>query len=292
MSGMVLFWIVAGGLCLAVGLVLWRAAGRATSDARSATASDIAVYKDQLAEVDRDLARGIVTEDEAEQVRIEISRRLLAADAAGAETSTEAKTGGTMLVAISLVAALAVTAGVYLTIGAPGYPDLPIAERLATAAEIRANRPSQAAAEADVPPVMVPGTDPRLPELVEQLRAALAERLDDLEGYILLARNEAALGNFAAAHAAQARVVELRGTANDYADYADLLILAAGGYVSPEAEEALLQALNRDSSNGAARYYAGLLAAQTGRPDQAFNLWRPLLEESQPDAPWVGPIRA
>ena len=103
------------------------------------------------------------------------------------------------------------------------------------------------------------------------------------------------MGNFAAAHRAQARVIELRGaeaTAADYADLADLRILAAGGFVSPEAEAALLEALKRDPTNGTALYYSGLLYAQTGRPDLAFALWRPLLESSDPFAPWYMAIRA
>ena len=71
-----------------------------------------------------------------------------------------------------------------------------------------------------------------------------------------------------------------------------MLILAAGGYVSPEAETALEAALARDPRNGAARYYTGLMMAQIGRPDQAFQLWDGLLRESAPAAPWVAPIRA
>jgi cytochrome c-type biogenesis protein CcmH len=130
-------------------------------------------------------------------------------------------------------------------------------------------------------------------ELVEQLRAALETRPDDLTGYTLLARNEAALGNFAAARKAQERVVELlgdRATATDYADLADVMILAAGGFVSPEAEQVLLQTLNRDPQNGTALYYTGLLYAQVARPDRAFAVWRPLLEQSSPADPWYFPI--
>ena len=76
---------------------------------------------------------------------------------------------------------------------------------------------------------------------MQRLRAALDERPDDLQGHVLLARNEAAIGNFAAAHRAQERVIALKGAdaeAADWADYALLLTYAAGGYVSPEAETA------------------------------------------------------
>jgi cytochrome c-type biogenesis protein CcmH len=68
-------------------------------------------------------------------------------------------------------------------------------------------------------------------------------------------------------------------------------VLAAGGYVSPEAEDALTKTLRLDPRNGTALYYSGLMFAQSGRPDMAFRLWRPLLEDSAPDAPWVEPVR-
>jgi cytochrome c-type biogenesis protein CcmH len=158
-----------------------------------------------------------------------------------------------------------------------------------------ATRPRQAAAEAQIPPSPAPEVSPDFVTLMERLRTAVAERPGDLQGHVLLARNEAALGNFAPAHAAQARVLELKGaaaTAGDWADYADLLILAAGGYVSPEAEAALEQALARDPANGTARYYVGLMQMQIGRPDRGFRIWEALLRESGSEAPWVEPIRA
>ena len=132
-------------------------------------------------------------------------------------------------------------------------------------------------------------------DLVQRLRGAVAERPDDLQGHVLLARSEAALGNYVAAYSAQERVIVLRGdaaTATDYADLADMMVLAAGGYVSPEAERVLETALSRDPENGIAQYYMGLMMAQTGRPDIAFRVWDRLLRASPSDAPWLPPILA
>jgi cytochrome c-type biogenesis protein CcmH len=78
----------------------------------------------------------------------------------------------------------------------------------------------------------------------------------------------------------------------DHAQLAGLMVLAAGGFVSPEAELALVKALTLDKREPRARYLTGLLFAQNDRPDLAFRVWQPLLAESNPDAPWVGPIRA
>jgi cytochrome c-type biogenesis protein CcmH len=293
------FWIISAAMAVGVAMLLALAMIRARGgEAKGSGDSDIEVYRDQLAEVDRDLARGVLSPDEAETVRIEISRRLLEADRKAAEgTGVRAAPK-----AASTVAALAVGAAVvlgatllYNRLGAPGYPDLPLAARLEMAEAARANRPSQEMAEAEaaarIPPANL--ANPQHVELVEQLRAALETRPDDLTGYTLLARNEAALGNFAAARKAQERVIALlgdRATASDYADLADVMVLAAGGFVSPEAEQALLQTLNRDPQNGTALYYTGLLYAQTARPDRAFAVWRPLLEASSPADPWYFPI--
>jgi len=68
--------------------------------------------------------------------------------------------------------------------------------------------------------------------------------------------------------------------------------LAAGGYVSPEAEAVLRAVLARDVENGTARYYWGLMLVQTGRPDQAFKMWDGLLRRGPEDAPWIEPILA
>jgi len=154
-------------------------------------------------------------------------------------------------------------------------------------------RQSQVEAEAAVPPSTIE-VEPRHQELVDKLRAAVANLPDDLKGHQLLAGNEAALGNYVGAYRAHIRVVQIKGpdaTAQDLADLADLMIMAAGGYVSPEAESALQRALERDPNEGKALYYSGLMFAQNGRPDMAFKLWRDLLNRSAPNDPWVGPIR-
>jgi cytochrome c-type biogenesis protein CcmH len=75
--------------------------------------------------------------------------------------------------------------------------------------------------------------------------------------------------------------------AQDFSRLAELMILAAGGYVSPEAERALAETLRRDPTDGIARYYLGSMYAQGGRPDRAWPIWRRLIADSRPDAPWL-----
>ena len=294
-----LFWVIAGLLALVIGALLLLALMR-RAGARAAGQSDIQVYRDQLAEIDRDLARGVLAEDEAERSRIEVSRRLLEADKknAHADIAGDAPQGATVLAAVTVTLVLLGGAfGLYAWIGAPGYGDLPLSLRISEAEKARAERPSQAEMEERLgisftPP---PNADPKFLELMEQLRQAVKDNPEELQGQMLLARNESLIGNFAAAHPAMARVIALKGdaaVAEDYSTYADLLVLAANGFVSPEAEGALQKALELEPRNGPARYYSGLMYAQSGRPDLAFRIWRPLLAESLPNAPWVPPIRA
>lgn len=294
-----MFWIVTAMLCALVIALMARAILHARASEGSEAEYDLQIYRDQLAEVERDLARRIITDEEADQLRTEVSRRILDADRKREADNAPKSTGRAMGPLIAVVAAL--TIGVsywtYMTLGAPGYGDLPIQARLDVAEEIRANRPSQEDAEeqAQVDPFPTEGRDPQYLRLVEQLRVAVSERPGDIRGLRLLASTEASLGNFADAHRAQAQLIQALGEnaeAEDYANLADMLILAAGGYVSPTAERVLNEALNRDPKNGAARYYSGLLYAQTGRQDLAFRIWERLLEESPQDAVWVPPIRA
>ncbi|ATG46659.1 c-type cytochrome biogenesis protein CcmI [Celeribacter ethanolicus] len=292
------FWIIAFAIALLSAIPLALALRRAhgIGDVDSSTAEvEMKVYRDQLKEVDRDEARGVLSAEDAKRARIEVSRRLLDADKARASEKHGVRGAPIWAAAVLFAAVSGGALWLYNDLGAPGYEDLPLTHRIELAEEARANRPTQDAIEQmrpPSPPIMEP--DERLTTLLVQLRDALTTRPDDLQGHILLARNEAVAGNYRAAYEAQKQVIRIKGpgaTADDYADLADMMILAAGGFVSPEAEDALTKALQRDPQNGTAIYYSGLMFAQTGRPDMTFRLWQPLLSSSSAEDPWVMPIR-
>lgn len=290
-----LFWMITAALTLAIAGLLSMALMRGRDQASDPSEFDLRVYRDQLSEVDRDLARGVLSEADAVRVRTEVSRRILLADTAGAGSAASASGGAPVVASVLVALVLAGGAyGLYLQLGAPGYGDLALKDRIEMAQDLRAQRPSQQEAEdslKDLPSEI--GVSPDYLALVKKLRETVAKRPDDLQGNMLLARSEANLGNFAAAHRAQEKVLRLKGdgvTMNDVTDYADMLILAAGGYVSPEAEQVLQVALTQDAANGTARYYWGLMQAQTGRPDVAFRIWDQQLRAGPPDAPWISPI--
>lgn len=287
------FWAVAGGAALAVLALLLRGLTRAP-DQMAEAHPDLRLYRAQLAEVDRDLARGAMSAEDAARLKTEVSRRLLDADRA-ARTTTAGETLPLAPVVGVVAVVLAGGVALYWWLGAPGYPDLPINDRLVAAEQRYRTRPSQAEAEAQTPPPAPVQSDPQFLDLMGKLRMAVKQRPNDLQGLTLLARNEASLGNFKQAVAAQQHLITVLGanaTPAQHADAAEYLIAAAGGYVSPEAEAELVKTLAADPKNGLARYYSGLMFAQVGRPDRTFELWEPLLREGPPDAPWIAPIRA
>jgi cytochrome c-type biogenesis protein CcmH len=298
---MMTFWIIVAVLSVGGGTVLGLTLLRGRVGDAPPAAYDLQVYRDQLREVDRDAARGVIDAEDADRLRAEISRKILAADAqlqAGGESGGQPRRLG--IVAAGVIVALIAGGGValYSWIGAPGYRDMPRAMRVADSEQARAERLDQDAAEARFAPQepdLPEGTDAEYMALVERLRETVAERPEDRRGLRFLVRSEAALGNMAAARKAQAQLIEAKGedaTATDYATLAELMINATGGYVSADAETALREALDREGRLPTARFYLGLYMAQVDRPDVAFRLWRDLLEESTPDAPWVPPIRS
>lgn len=287
------FWSATALLTLVSVGLMWLALRR--GDAGGAQAYDVQVYRDQLAEVDRDTARGVLDPDEAYRARTEISRRILAADEGRMDVSEGPGKSATL---VAGVFATVVIAGggywIYTSLGAPGYGDLGLKSRIAMAEESRLTRPTQAEAEAATPRRQVDASE-RVVELVTQLRDVLQDRPNDLRGHQLLAQYEGGLGNFRAAYEAQRKVVEIMGaqaTAADIGAEAELMVLATNGYVSPEAEKIFDEALTLNPNLGSARYYLGQMYAQTGRHDIAFRLWRGLLERGPEEAPWIPPIRA
>ncbi len=297
-----LFWGIAILLVLgSLGLVfapLLRGAGRAGRR----SSYDMRIYRDQLREIEADLARGTVTQSEAAASRLEISRRLLAAadSETGEKAAVTAPRGLSRLTVACLgLVVAAATAGLYAQLGAPGDPDLPLSLRLEQEAKARANRPSQAEAEALIAgKPKSPGAQAPRPEdlaLVQKLQDVLKTRPDDLRGHVLLVRSLGALGRWQEARVAQGDVVRIEGdkvTAPDLVTWAELMVLAANGYVSPEAESALAHALTLDPGNPLGRYYSGLTLLQGGRPDLAYGLWSRLLAEGPADAPWIPTIKA
>jgi cytochrome c-type biogenesis protein CcmH len=248
----------------AVLVVLWP-----LSQSRAAPASepDLAVYKDQIAEIARDRSAGAIDEPEAEAARLEISRRLLrAADRLSEDPARPSLRWRRRFVAFAAVSVLPAAAGAaYLALGSPGLPDQPLAARLG-----------------------VPLAQPSIEALVGQVERHLELDPQDGRGWETIAPVYLRLGRFEDAAKARAFAVRLLGdSAEREADLGEALAAAANGIVTAEAKQAFDRALVLDAANLKARFYSGLAAEQDGKPQEATGIWRGLLAQAPAGAPWA-----
>lgn len=213
---------------------------------------DRAVYRDQMRELERDVARGLIAETEARSARLEIERRLLAtADAASVPVRTRRSP---VLAAAVGVLVLGGATGLYLKLGAPGIPDTPYA--------LRVKEPLDQPSRADMTRMVA--------TLTERLRADPSNR----DGWQLLARSQATLGNWAGAADAFRQLIALGAASADiWSGYGEMQVLAAKGVVTPAAHEAFATAVRTDPSAVVARFYLALADAQAGRGKEAIDAW-------------------
>ena len=292
-----MIWFLGSAACLVCTGFIVRSILQPQTIDISAASKDLALYKDQLREVDSDLARGVLSETESESARLEISRRILAADKR-AQMETLANPAPSivnkLLAAFVILTVLTGSLGIYANLGKPNLPDRPLVARLAAAQEARAQRLSQEDAEVQVPDEKINIPEDYL-KLVKRLREAIKKRPNDEQGLRLLALHEFRIGKYRAARKAHTRIMKVVGdkvTAKDYIDFAEVMIFATNGYVSPEAEITLSQALKLKPNDGRTRYYSGLAMAQNGRADVAYRLWEELLKEGPQDAAWIPLIKS
>ena len=187
---------VAGTILVALALVWPLVTGG--GGARGRDAADAELYRDQLTELDRDTARGTITEAEADGARVEIARRLIAATkrAEAGDALTPAPVATSRMTAIvALIAAPALAGLIYLQTGAPGTPDLPLAARGDPA---NPGVPTQAEAERIMAEQLPPPEplDPEYAALLQRLERIVAERPDDIQGLRFLARGLARAGRW------------------------------------------------------------------------------------------------
>lgn len=232
---------------------------------------DLAVYRDQLDEVDRDEASGLIAENEARAARIEIERRILAAAEAPPKPATmPVRAADRVAVAACLALFLpAFTIAVYLGLGQPSLPDQPLAAR-------------------DVPDLPAgEEQDAQIASLIDRLRERLQEQPDDPRGWQLLGRAEFSRGQPEAAIAAFRQALERAPQSVDIEmQLAEALVGAAEGMVTPEAERRFAGILDRTPGLGKAKYYAGLVQAQKGDLQQAVAIWREVLATTPQDVAW------
>ena len=234
---------------------------------------EVALYRDQLEEVDRDLERGVIGEREAEAARLEISRRLLAADEERGKVVRRSAADprwrkGTALALVLALPALAL--GVYLAEGSPGMKGQPFAERM------------------NVPPEDLP-----LEGLVLRIERHLKKEPDDLRGWELVAPVYLQLGRFEEAANAWTRAMLAGGvTAGRLAARGEARVMANDGVVGDAAKRDFEKAVELDPTEPRAQYFLGLVDLEAGNRDAALSRWKKLLATAPEDANWSSALRA
>jgi cytochrome c-type biogenesis protein CcmH len=229
------------------------------------------VYKDQLAEIERDVAAGLIGASEADAARVEISRRLLAAADRQRDPPTASNTRLRRSAAIVALVGLPVVAiAVYLPLGSPRLGDFPLAERDRTAA-----------------------APPPLDNLVAQVEAHLEKNPTDGRGWSVLAPVLARLGRYDDAVRAYHNSITYNGdSAGRRADLGEALTAVAGGIVTSEAKAEFERAVALSADEVKANYFLGLAAEQDGRTAEAASIWGAMLAKAPTDAPWRPLVQA
>ncbi|SHG95750.1 c-type cytochrome biogenesis protein CcmI [Bradyrhizobium erythrophlei] len=268
-----ILWPILAVMTLGAVAAVWWPLARRQKSVRSG--SDVAVYRDQLDEIDRDEAASLIGGVEAEAARIEVSRRLIVAAEAAKVVSTVAAPAPALRNRWATLAAaiivLPLGAGlVYLSLGSPNL--VPVSMN----------------AEA---------SGKQLPEGIEQTVAEVEKYLEanpeNGRGWELLAPVYLRLGRFDDGVRAGRNALEIFGPdAARLGDLGEAIVVASNGAVTPEAKGLFERANAADPEDVMAQYYLGLSAKQEGRRDEAAKRWTALISSAREGAEWLPMVRA
>lgn len=260
-----MLWIFAIAMALASALLVCLPLfTRRTKSDEAVEPNDAVVYRDQLSEIDRDEKSGLVDGDGAEQARVEIARRLIAATHAVPGRDRSSALGPTVAVAVFLC--LVLPAGglaLYARMGEPDAADFPLRARFES-----------------------PSPDGNI--LIRRAELRLEDHPEDGRGWEVLAPVYLSNGRVADAVNAWRRAIEILGAdARRYGGLAEALVVMNQGKVTAETREAFGKVLQLEPSDPRARFYLALGDGQDGKYDDAIGKFEALKKDSPTDAPWI-----
>jgi cytochrome c-type biogenesis protein CcmH len=246
----------------------------------SNAARETAIYEDQLKEVDRDLQGGTINTPEAESAKVEIQRRL----AIATKNVTEARpiSPAWRGAALAATAALVILGSVnlYNIMGSPDLPSVSSAQQPAPAAQ------------AEAPAANATTTTGQVDAMVAKLNARLQANPNDAEGWRMLGWSQFNLQHYPESADAYAKALALDPANAEYKSaYAEALVQAAQGIVTPNAQALFAEVLAKEPKDSRGRFYVALAHEQSGDQSGALDRWLALLADTPPDAGWRDDVK-
>jgi cytochrome c-type biogenesis protein CcmH len=228
----------------------------------------------QLAEVDRDLARGLLDEPTAEQARTDIRRRMLQLVRSHDAPRPLSSAWRSAILVGATAATTLLAVAVYARLGSP---------QLQTVTDM-SGASTQPLAQAQSGAAAVDTVDSMITRLEQRLQASP----NDADGWRMLGWSYFNTQRYADARKAYNKA---RALAPDNADYmaseAEAMVQEQAGLVTPEAAKLFADVLQRDPGNERARFYDALRLEQAGQLVPAFEAWSSLIASASPDAAWL-----
>ena len=268
----------------------------------AASAGDIEVYRDQLKDVESELRQGLIDDAQAEMARVEIKRRVLAADKSQQPAMPNLSTDERNFAAIGVTGIVILgSVGLYAVTGNPDLPSVrgsgaaqrastsfsrePSAlEGFAAAAPTRDSEiDGQSRSQSGVPPVE---------EMIQRLAARLLRNPKDAQGWTTLGWSYLSIGRFDDAAEAYGKAIELNPNAAEIRGARiEALVRSANGIVTADARRAIEDTLKLDARDSRARFFMGLAKEQDGDKTSALSDWTTLLKDANSDDSWVPELK-
>ena len=286
---MAMFIIVAAVLAIAsVGAIAWPLLARKPGGQGGIESG--AVREARLAEIERDLEFGLIDDDAAAEAKREIETAIDASGAAADSTATDKAGNRTRLIVVLVLGAAPIAAAfLYLELGAPHA--LTEQGRRAAAASATASQSQQMSPEEGAAAIAAMAPDERA-QMIEGMVASLAERLsrepEDIEGWRMLARSYAVLGDMTQSANAWREAAGRSDNVEDWRGLAGALLEgrpAGDERVSTELEAVLNKLLAANENDPLALFFLGYADAQKGDENKAAARWEKLRAMLPPGSP-------
>ncbi|NLS21407.1 c-type cytochrome biogenesis protein CcmI, partial [Rhizobium sp. P40RR-XXII] len=262
-----IIWIIFAALATAVTAALLRPLSTPRAAFPGGSVGAGRVYRDQLSELESELASGQILPAEYQLAKAEIARRLFRAADASASHDLATSTRPMFWMKLAIAAFLSLgSISLYVVLGSPDLSSKALQHRL--------NEPGRG-----------------LAILIRKTEEHLARTPGDGRGWDVIAPIYLRSGRLVDALSAYYNAIRLLGPSVGRLDgLAETLTTASNGIVTAEARSVLQQSQALDAANPRTLFYLALALEQEGKAAEAKTAFEALAKQSPPDAPWLAAV--